>query len=226
MRLIKRSTRSCIKANSPNLGFLDLPYEIRFEIYQNIFTNSHVRLFQEYRLDHYHLLKRHLCLQLEGGHNLLRTCRHVYNECNEFLRDHPVDVIIEGVDTEKALWEMGSKLKNDFLRHLIASAPKLILSTPAGNFTSPLTLPCLIPNFVNLKEVEVFGFFPDLNNWLLFDRAISVGWPHWNWQFCWWKTPSFPTWNRKIQLSHAARVIHRILSKNPNEIKVRRAQSL
>lgn len=198
-------------------GFLDLPYELRLQIYQYSFADCYIRYHQDSRGLHIHV-KRDRC-QGPAEHNLLATCRQVYNEGRDFLLEHPPYVIIDDVDAGQALYRMNTMMKSPLLQVLIASTHRLVLSKPAETLRHFPELGS-IPKFTNLKEVEIFGFYPDLRVWLYRNRTIAMGWASFRWKLGWWRSTRRLTNTRRIHLGDAARWVHDITETHANNLAV------
>ncbi len=151
----------------PGAGFLDLPYELRLQIYQYCLANCYIRYYQEYHLNGRHMtVKRHHC-HGPKEHGLLATCHLVYNGGRDFFMAHPPYVVIDDIDAGVAFSRMGAMIKSSFLRVLIASTHRLVSSKPAEVLRYVPMPGGLIPHFAYLKEVWIFGFCPDLSEWLV-----------------------------------------------------------
>ena len=223
MRRVKRLLSLLARGGSSQTGFLDLPYEIRLEIYRRFFANCFIRYSSEYHLNGHHLPIKVNYWKGPKEYNLLATCRQIYDEGKDVLQAHPPYVIIDDVDAELALWALWRMCfddKNTFLRTLIISTHRLVMSKPAEYSISNPPVGSFPPNFTNLKEVEIFGFYPDLNKWFYRNRAISMGWSNFHWKICWWRGARRPTKNRRIQLTQATKWIHGIARRDASEMKV------
>jgi hypothetical protein len=165
------------------------------------------------------IVKRDHCKGPEE-HNLLVTCRQVYDEALEILLEEPKYVIIERANAAGALKMMESLSMNPFLRKLIASANRLVMSSPGEQYWHGIRPDRLCLHFDKLEEVEVYGFYPNLPQWLYQDRSISMGWSDWHWKFMWYTSAGRPTKNRRINLSDAARWIHTVTGKDSTQLKV------
>ena len=85
-------------------------------------------------------------------------------------------ILIEGIDADIALWHLASPSMKPFLRSLIASTHKLVLSKPVEKGSSNIPDNSTLPKFTKLDEVEIYGFYPNLTKWLYLNRTISMGW--------------------------------------------------
>jgi hypothetical protein len=208
-------------AKPPGTGFFDLPIEIRNEIYQHYFMNCYVRYHRDYDLDKRRIIvKRDYCRGPEE-HNLLVICHQIREEGMVVLIAQPTYVLFDDVDADVALYRMGSPLMSPFLRTLIASATKLIMSKPGEDMFYRAPPDYSLPRFDNLEVVEIFGFYPSLRKWLYRNRIITMGWPTRCWRIGPWETNAVPTKNRRIQLSKATKWVHDITGKDESQLQVR-----
>ena len=199
-------------------GFLDLPYEVRLQVYQYLFADCYIRYYPDYSALHLHV-NRDRCLG-PVEHNLLATCRQVYNEGRDFLLKHPPYVIIDDVDAGLALRRMDTMMKSSLLRVLIASTHRLVLSKP-GDIFGHLYEPGSISKLTNLKEVEIFGFCPDLFVWLYDNRTIVKGWASVRWRYGWWRSPRRRGNTRKIHLDErTTRWVHELTGPHDDNLTV------
>jgi hypothetical protein len=198
------------KAKRRRMSFIDLPPELRTAIYDYVFQDCFVR---------YHVacsLSRH---GIVGGprfkgpeqHNLLATCHQIYREALPILREAVFVIFDNKCDTEMAFYDINSSLMSPFLKDLILSTKRLVISSPAEEFRKPI--PINLPSrglstFANLETVEIFGFYPKLRKWLDRGRAVAPGYQWWHWKIFSWHSEGRPTGCRKADLTRAADWLH------------------
>lgn len=214
MRLLR--VFQCRRIQRHTTTFLDLPPEIRQQIYKIYTSSAYVR----YRRTAHPSLCKHPSQWIKTAiitgpqeHALLATCRTIRNEARSSL-EAAAYLLLDRTDPAIAL-DVLARQKVDmppFLVTLIQRVRRIVVSKPHQAICQERTLsviPLEAPYFECLKTVELFGFYPSLQEWLQQDRRVVKGW-HWHmeaWQ-SWPRLTAYPEvhlgmegqwWKQKIQ---------------------------
>lgn len=204
-------------------SFLDLPSELRQEIYQYIFNDCIVRYHQTRRLSKRGKYVKVAYCHGPEQHRFLATCQKIYREAFPVLKAS-VNVLFDGgVDTEAAFYNVASTSMSPFLRDIILSTKKIVLSNPAEDFCRirPNNLVGgTLPTFNSLEVVEIFGFYPKLSKWLHRNRPVHMGYPYWCWKIFGWESNGYATGCRKIHLTSAGDWFHAVTGRDVDDMTV------